>query len=40
VFALAGVAGCLAALAAVLGAHRLPVTVAPALSGESGCIQA
>jgi MFS family permease len=39
-FALVGVAGGLAVLAAVLGSDRLPATVAPALSGETGCIHA
>jgi MFS family permease len=39
-FALVGVAGCLAVLAAVIGSARLPVAVAPELSGEVGCIQA
>ena len=39
VFALVGMAGCLAALAAVIGSHRLSVTIAPRLSGETGCLQ-
>ncbi|HET6869945.1 MAG TPA: MFS transporter [Solirubrobacteraceae bacterium] len=40
VFALVGVAGCVAALAAVIGSERLPATIASGLSGESGCIEA
>jgi hypothetical protein len=39
-FALVGVAGCLAALSAVVGSARLPVTVAPEPSGQIGCIEA
>jgi predicted MFS family arabinose efflux permease len=38
-FALVGVAGGLAALAAVIGADRLPATVGPGLSAEAGCVQ-
>lgn len=38
--ALAGTAGCLAALVAMVGSKRLPVLVAPGLSAEPGCIQA
>jgi predicted MFS family arabinose efflux permease len=38
-FALVGVAGGLAALAAVIGADRLPATVGPGLSAEAGCVE-
>lgn len=40
VFALAGAAGCLAALSAVAGFGRRSVAVAPATSGETGCLGA
>jgi len=39
-FALVGVAGCAAALAAMIGSARLPVTVVSGASGEAGCLQA
>jgi predicted MFS family arabinose efflux permease len=39
-FGLVGVAGCVAALAAVLGSDRLDVVVAPEPSGGAGCLHA
>lgn len=39
-FALVGVAGCLAALAAMIGANRLPVIIVAGASGKAGCLQA